>query len=367
MSFAVRIFVQLFLVVSLLVPAVGVTAQTSSESLQIVSSRHKFTPEADESSPSDSADHDLVVLNRSEATKRRPANYEARRLSTTTLRKKISARSAIVMDAASEKTLYSHSPDFPGQPASTIKVLTGLISMDSLQKNELVPVSRRAARMPRSKVYLRNGKKYPANDLINAVLLASANDASVALAEKIGGSEKVFAQLMTAKARSFGASNTICKTASGLTALGQKTTARDLAKIFNKAMDNSQFSRKMTRTKVRTRDGKVLRSHNKALWQVAGAKGGKTGFTNAARQTYVGKFERGQDAIIVAFMGSESMWEDVEKLVEYGFARKRFLNDRVAAARQNEQTAMKLVQLDALSQQGSNPLVLTGISKRPSL
>lgn len=239
------------------------------------------------------------------------------------LSRRITARSAMVMDALSGETIYAQAANSPAQPASTIKVLTGVISLNSLRKNELVSVSQHAARMPKSKIYLSVGRKYPAGDLINAVLLASANDASVALAEKIGGSEAVFAKLMTAKARSFGATNTVCKTANGLTASGQYTTAHDLAKIFNHAMQNNEFASKMAVTEVANTDGKIIKSHNRALWQVDGAEGGKTGYTNAARKTYVGKFKRDNHEIIVSLMGSENMWGDLKKLVEYGFAKKQ--------------------------------------------
>jgi len=235
----------------------------------------------------------------------------------------VSAKSIIVIDAVSGQTLFSRSPDTPRQPASTIKVLTGIIAIDMLKNKERVPVSTKAARQPRSKVYLDHRKTYLANDLINAVLLASANDASVALAEKIAGTEKSFAKMMTAQARRLGAKNTICKTASGLTARGQKTTARDLAVIFRKAMKQKEFATRMKRSKIRTTEGKLLRNHNKALWQIDGTLGGKTGYTSAARQTYVGKFKRGKDEIVVALMGSETMWTDIKRLVDYGFSKKR--------------------------------------------
>ena len=234
----------------------------------------------------------------------------------------ISAKSIIVMDAVSGKTLFSRAPDTPRQPASTIKVLTAMIAIDMLGNRQHVTVSKKAARQPRSKIYLDTRKTYLAGDLINAVLLASANDASVALAEKIAGSEKSFAAMMTRQARRFGANNTICKTASGLTAAGQKTTARDLATIFRLAMKNKEFAARMKKTKIHTADGTLLRNHNKALWQIDGALAGKTGYTSAARQTYVGKFKRGTDEIIVAIMGSETMWTDIKKLVSYGFSTK---------------------------------------------
>jgi D-alanyl-D-alanine carboxypeptidase (penicillin-binding protein 5/6) len=247
------------------------------------------------------------------------------------LNRKISSRSAIIIDAVSGKTLFSRNPDNQRQPASTIKVLTGMIALKSLKKSDHVSVSRKAARQPRSKVYLDRKKQYKANDLINAVLLASANDASVALAERIAGTEKSFAKMMTLRAKLWGANKTICKTATGLTAKGQKSTARDLATIFRHAMNDPEFSRRMKRVKARTSEGKLLRNHNKALWQVKGTLGGKTGYTNAARQTYVGKFKRGKDEIIVAIMGSETMWTDIKRLVRYGFNKKVALSNEMDA------------------------------------
>lgn len=263
----------------------------------------------------------------------------------------ITARSAMVMDAVSGATIYAQAANNPAQPASTIKVLTGVISLDVLRKNELVSVSQRAARMPKSKIYLNVGRKYPADDLINAVLLASANDASVALAEKIGGSEAVFAKLMTAKARSFGATNTVCKTANGLTASGQYTTAHDLARIFNHAMQNNEFASKMAVTEVENTDGKIIKSHNRALWQVDGAEGGKTGYTDAARKTYVGKFKRANDEIIVSLMGSENMWGDLKKLVEYGFAKKQSAKTALMPSKNSPVTSPRFAKIGNMPQQ----------------
>ena len=235
----------------------------------------------------------------------------------------LSAKSAVVLDAGTGEVLFARNPDMPRQPASTIKILTGLIALESLDPRAKVTVSRRAARMPRSKVYLEPGKWYWAGDLVDAVLLASANDASVALAEWIAGSERAFARKMTAKARQLGARNTVCRTASGLTARGQYSTARDLAVMFGQVMRHPEFARRVSRAKKRAGFGRTLVNHNKALWRIRGAVGGKTGYTRAARQTYVGKFERNGRALIVAIMGSEAMWDDVERLVRYGFARLR--------------------------------------------
>jgi D-alanyl-D-alanine carboxypeptidase (penicillin-binding protein 5/6) len=235
----------------------------------------------------------------------------------------VSSKSFMVMDAATGATICAKAPDSPRQPASTIKIVTAMIALKSLGQNDVIHVSRRAADMPSSKIYLSPDQRYQANDMINAVLLASANDASVALAENIAGSEEKFAALMTLSARLWGAKNTVCRTASGLTAEGQQSTARDLANLFRFAMQDTEFSRRMHERKIDTSYGKTLVNHNKALWRVDGAVGGKTGYTIAARQTYVGQFTRGGDSIVVAIMGSESMWSDLNRLVDYGFRRKK--------------------------------------------
>lgn len=233
----------------------------------------------------------------------------------------ISARSAMIIEASSGETIFAKMPDNPRQPASTIKIVTAMIAIESLHDDDIVEVSRHAAEMPSSKIYLQTDKTYRADDLINAVLLESANDASVALGEKIAGSEEKFANLMTISTRMWGAQNTACRTASGLTAIGQQSTARDLANLFRFAMQHEPFAERMKEKNIRTSYGKNLRNHNKALWKIDGAVGGKTGYTVAARQTYVGMFSRDGRSIVVSIMGSESMWADLAKLVEYGFRK----------------------------------------------
>ena len=288
----------------------------------IIDSSHKFVPDNVNAPEQNLPGYNgTVSVIRNGDAKQKPERRTYRRdaASEDQLQRRISSRSAILMNGANGEVIYEQLPDMPAQPASTIKILTGLIAIQSLNDKEYVSVSRRAAGMPRSKVYLEKGKSYHASDLINAVLLSSANDASVALAEKVAGSENVFSKLMTHKARAWGATNTQCKTATGLTAKGQQSTARDLAILMNRAMENDEFAERMAQSRVRTGFGKVLRNHNKALWEISGAEGGKTGYTRAARQTYVGKFKRGDDELLLAILGSETMWDDIRNLVEYGF------------------------------------------------
>lgn len=281
------------------------------------------------------------------------------------LQGKLTCRSAYIMDAKTGRALFDRSADRPGQPASTIKILTGLIAVESLNDQEMVSASAYAANMPASKIYLKKGASYQANDLINAVLLASANDASVALAEKLAGSEEAFARLMTKKAEALGAQNTICKSANGLTREGQQTTARDLATVFNRAMHNPEFAERMSTIQVHTSDGKVLRSHNKALWTLDGAVGGKTGYTMAAGKTYVGKFQRDGKSIIVALLGSASMWDDIATLVEHGFAKQEM------ASRMSEDVPggvkVSLVNPKNMPQEHERYAMLTGQKKKNKL
>jgi len=304
----------------------SVTAEGSSNRIQIVTleSQHKFTADQDSGLAADEQDlEEVISLVSTEQFKKKPESSAGSRGVSLSGPRNLTCRSAYILDAKTGKTVYGHKSDVPAQPASTIKVVTGLIAIESLRDKEMVKTSSYAANMPRSKIYLKRGASYKATDLINAVLLASANDASVALAEKIAGSEQAFARLMTKKAQAMGAKNTICKSANGLTRPGQQSTSRDLARIFNRAMQNQEFADRMAMTAVKTSDGKTIRTHNKALWTVDGAVGGKTGYTDVARKTYVGKFQRGSDELVVAIMGSERMWSDIAALVEYGFDLKR--------------------------------------------
>jgi D-alanyl-D-alanine carboxypeptidase (penicillin-binding protein 5/6) len=361
------VFIILISTLALVFPFTARQVNSKSSGSAVLSTDHKFSPSDNSlsavrqqivSSYAQPTPGSPALLNRSPKIKRKPLISFS--VSDKYLRKKLSARSAIIIDAKTGKEIYAHNPDTPRQPASTIKVLTGLIAIDYLKNHSLVPVSGWAASMPRSKIYIRKGKSYYANDLINAVLLASANDASVALAEKIAGSESGFAKMMTQKANELGATKTICKTASGLTAKGQQTTARDLAMIFRKAMQHKEFASRIKRLKTKTSYGKVLRSHNKAMWQISGSQGGKTGYTWAAKQTYVGKFTRNGDEILVALLGSRNMWGDIDKLVKYGFKKKQQL--RLAGHGTESQPAQ-----EKSTQVQPGPDVLSGSKKVASL
>lgn len=242
----------------------------------------------------------------------------------------LTARAAFLMDGATGQVLYQREPDLPLPPASTTKIITAIVALESeKRKNDLLSVTKSATRVPSSKLYLRPGQAMTIRDLLYSVLLSSANDASLVLAEGIAGSVARFAHMMTLKAREIGALHSHFANPHGLTAPEHYSTARDMALIFNYAMKNPAF-REIVQTKTGSvssiSSGKVkrvrhfpVRNHNRLLWTFDGAIGGKTGYTLAAQKCFVGGVSRNGVTLIVSVLGSRDLWRDTRKLLEYGF------------------------------------------------
>jgi D-alanyl-D-alanine carboxypeptidase (penicillin-binding protein 5/6) len=285
----------------------------------------------------------------------------------------LSARALLLMDAKTGKILYQKNADIPLPPASTTKVLTAILTLESQKRShDRLTVSKAATRVPASKLYLKPGQTVSIEDLLYGVLLASANDASVVLAEGIGGSVERFAEIMTKKAHDLGATNTRFSNPHGLTAADHYSTARDLALIFRYAMKNPTF-RQIVHTKMssvssvspgkkssRTRRISV-RNHNRLLWNYDGAIGGKTGYTFAAQKCYVGAVERNGVTLIVSLLGSRDLWGDTKRLLEYGFDNYHALNTltpaaaRPISAQRTNQDAAKLSALVTIPQEDTVP------------
>jgi D-alanyl-D-alanine carboxypeptidase (penicillin-binding protein 5/6) len=233
----------------------------------------------------------------------------------------VSARSFVIMDAKTGKILLSLQPHQFWPPASTLKVMTAMMVREHLKLDDKVRVSRYAASAPPSKVGLKPGESYTVQDLLYGLLLNSGNDTARALAERVSGSESAFAQQLTREVRQWGAYRTSCATANGLPADNQYTTAEDLALMFRRAMQDPELA-KIMETKYYTFPGnKELRNHNRFLFTTPLAVAGKTGYTRAAKHTYVGMFKNGDHEIIVAVMGStnQKKWADLRSLIEAGF------------------------------------------------
>lgn len=233
------------------------------------------------------------------------------------------------MDAKTGEILFQRDADAELPPASTTKVMTAIVVLESGRPlNDVLTVSKTATQVPSSKLYLKVGQKMSIRDLLYALLLSSANDAGMVLAEGIGGSVERFGDMMTKKAHDLGAVNTHFVNPHGLTAAEHYSTARDLALIFNYAMKNATF-REIVGSKASavstTPPGRgakprqlMVRSHNRMLWNFEGALGGKTGYTLAAMKCFVGAAARNGNTVIVSMLGSHDLWGDSTKLLAYG-------------------------------------------------
>ena len=254
----------------------------------------------------------------------------------------LSARSIVLVDAGSGQILFQRDSDLPLPPASTTKILTALVVLESGRSlSETLTVSKNATYVPSSKLFLRPGQMMTMRDLLYALLLSSANDASLVLAEGIGGSVERFAGMMTQKARDLGATNSRFTNPHGLTAPGHYSTAHDMALIFNYALKNPTF-REIVQTKTSvvasiTAAGRaarvrkiVVQNHNRLLWNFDGALGGKTGYTLAAQRCFVGSAARNGATLTVSLLGSRNLWGDTRKLLEYGLQNYETL--KLAAA-----------------------------------
>lgn len=232
----------------------------------------------------------------------------------------ITAKSAIVMNLNSKKIIYSHNPHLKLPPASTAKLLTAMVALNKLKLDQRICISQKAASAEPTKAYLTKGGYYKVDDLIAALLIKSANDAAVALAEAVAGSEEKFAELMNKKARSLGARNSNFKTSSGLPSKGQYTTAYDMALIIKAAAKNN-FIKNILSKKYFSFAGSdnksiTVRNHNKLLWETPKpAIIGKTGYTIAAKRCFAGVASYKKRKVVVVVMKSESLWDDIKNIL----------------------------------------------------
>ena len=229
------------------------------------------------------------------------------------------------MDAATGRVLYAKNPELRLMPASTTKLMTALVVIEKARLTDVVTVSRNAANAAPTRAGLRAGDRVTIETLLYAALMKSANDAAVALAEAVAGSEDEFVALMNMKALAIGANDTHFINANGLPGRGQYTTAYDLSKIMRHAIRYPVLKEILgTRiTEIATETGKTMyiKNTNKLLWSDEELLGGKTGYTNQARHCFVCAGERGNETLIVALLGSprrDLLWKESEALMEVG-------------------------------------------------
>jgi D-alanyl-D-alanine carboxypeptidase (penicillin-binding protein 5/6) len=237
----------------------------------------------------------------------------------------IDARAAVVIDGQSGKILFAKNPNVKLQPASTTKLITAMVTIDNLNPETVVTVSKNAANTPSVSPRLRPGEKLTVRDLLSLALVRSVNSAAVALAEAVSGSETRFVHLMNEKAAAIGADNTRFINASGLPGPGQHITAFDLALIMKEALRYPLIKETInTRTaKVVTEEGRSLslRNTNHMLWNDEDALGGKTGFTRAAGHCLVFASQKGNTLLVASLLGESvrsKVWDNSATLLAFG-------------------------------------------------
>ena len=233
--------------------------------------------------------------------------------------KAISAQSAIVMDAQTGRILYERNANKQSLIASTTKIMTALVICEQTNVLDRVRIPREAVGIEGSSMYLKAGEILTVQDLLYGLMLHSGNDAAVALAIYCGGTVEGFAELMNDKAHRLGMRDTHFVNPNGLDSPGHYSTARDMAILAAYAMENPIFAKTVS-TKTVTVGDRVLRNHNKLLWQLEGADGVKTGYTKAAGRILVSSCTRQGRRLIAVTMNDRDDWADHQRLMETGFA-----------------------------------------------
>lgn len=234
---------------------------------------------------------------------------------------------SIIIDVDSMEILHARKIDGRRYPASLTKMMTLYLTFDALERgeirlNEPMLISARASRTPPVKLGLRAGRTITVKQAIQALAVTSANDAAVVLAERLGGSEREFAVMMTHKAKAFGMQRTVFRNANGLPDDGQFTTARDMGKLAEALLRThgkyyAYFSQKTFRY-----NGRTYTNHNTLLGKVDGVDGFKTGYTNASGYNLVLSAKRdGRRLIAVVLGGASGKSRDshMADLIERGF------------------------------------------------
>ena len=245
---------------------------------------------------------------------------------------KTNSRRYIVYDRISKSMIIGKNEDVKSAMASTTKIMTTIVILEKANLNEKVTVSAKAGGTGGSRLGLKRGDKTSVRDLLYGLMLRSGNDAAVALAEHVGGSVKGFAELMNGKAIELGLTNTHFVTPHGLDDANHYTTALELAKLTDYAMDNETFA-KIVGTKSTTiyinNQSRQINNTNELLGVLNGVVGVKTGFTNNAGRCLVTETKRNNMDIITIVLGADTKKDrtkDSVNLIEYTFSKYKMYN-----------------------------------------
>ena len=245
---------------------------------------------------------------------------------------KTNSRRYIVYDRISKSMIIGKNEDVKSAMASTTKIMTTIVILEKADLNEKVTVSAKAGGTGGSRLGLKRGDKASVRDLLYGLMLRSGNDAAVALAEHVGGSVKGFAELMNEKAIELGLTNTHFVTPHGLDDANHYTTALELAKLTDYAMNNETFA-KIVGTKSTTiyinNQSRQINNTNELLGVLNGVVGVKTGFTNNAGRCLVTETKRNNMDIITIVLGADTKKDrtkDSVNLIQYTFSKYKMYN-----------------------------------------
>ncbi|HLO02890.1 MAG TPA: D-alanyl-D-alanine carboxypeptidase family protein [Symbiobacteriaceae bacterium] len=241
---------------------------------------------------------------------------------------RIVASAAILMDGQTGQILFERNAHARREPASTTKILTAIIILEEANLADKVKVSKKAARTEGSTMHLVAGQVHSVHDLVHGLLLRSGNDAAVALAEYLSGSEEAFAAKMNERARAMGAQASHFKNPHGLPNPAHYTTAYDLARITQYAMRNPKFaqivgSRSAGLTYEELDRDVVLHNTNRLLHMLPEADGVKTGTTGNAGKCLVFSGTRQGQQLIGVILNDGNRFGDAATLLRWGFTTFR--------------------------------------------
>ena len=237
----------------------------------------------------------------------------------------VSAHAAVLLEANGGTLLFEKNADERRPMASTTKIMTALVVLETLPLDRVVTVPPAAVGVEGSSVYLYAGEQIAVQDLLYGLLLSSANDAATALAIEAGGSIEGFAEMMNKKAEQLGLSGTHFCNPHGLHNEAHYTTARDLARLTAEALHNESFAKivstqRYTAQQADTGATRLFLNHNKLLRTYDGAIGVKTGFTKAAGRCLVSAAERDGLTLVAVTLGAPDDWRDHAALLDFGFS-----------------------------------------------
>ena len=238
----------------------------------------------------------------------------------------LSSRHTVLMDADSKELLYRQNADEKAPIASTTKIMTAIVALESEDAAKTLSVPAEAVGVEGSGIYLYEKEELTLEQLLYALLLESANDAATAIAVGLCGSVEAFAGKMNEKAAEIGLTSSHFVNPHGLPDENHYSTAHDLALLTAYALENEEFARIVStyRTEIPLKGGegsRLLINHNRLLRSVDGCIGVKTGYTQESGRCLVSAARRDGMTLIAVTLDASDDWNDHKKLYEYGFAQ----------------------------------------------